>query len=86
MDNTLTSRTYPFREPLLLAALAVLAYSVCFFIVIAHKDYWDLVWNSGDNAGYIRVAQGIEACLQGHGERLGVERRDHQFVGTHARH
>jgi hypothetical protein len=48
------------RELLLFSMLAVLAYSVCFIIVIAHKDFWDLVWNSGDNRGYIRIAQGIQ--------------------------
>ena len=48
-----------FRELLFFSTLAVLAYSVCFFIVIAHRDFWDRVWNSGDNPGYINIAQAI---------------------------
>lgn len=47
------------RELLVLGLLALAAYSVCFLITIRYRDYWGLVWSSGDNAGYIHIAQGL---------------------------
>src|SRR5262249_33989662 len=48
-----------FKDLLFFSTLAFFAYSVCYFILIAHLDFWDRVWNSGDNRGYINIAQGI---------------------------
>ena len=62
--RVLTFRTPEGRTNLALelayfAMLALLTYSVSLLIVVAHKDFWGLVWNSGDNHGYIQIAQGI---------------------------
>jgi len=48
-----------FRELLFFITLAFLAYSVCLFIVVSHKDFWHLVWNSGDNLRYIHIAEAL---------------------------
>ncbi len=63
-EMAVSARSYPAGnsgpgEIAFILLLAVIAYSVCLAIVISQTHYWWQVWNSGDNAGYIRVARAL---------------------------